>query len=223
MDNLTLFTCILFILTTALAVLIFYKASNRSSTFIVIISVWLAIQAFLSISRFYEVTNTVPSRFVFFAVPPLLFIVSAAGRKFTSKLNPGLLVLLHTIRIPVEITLYLLFLGGQVPKLMTFAGGNYDIISGLTAPLIYYFGFRRKLIGRNIILIWNLICLGLLLSIAYHAILSAPSAFQRYAFDQPNIAILHFPYGWLPSFIVPLIFLSHLVIFRWCFQPRRNQ
>ena len=223
MDNLSLFTCVLFILTTALTVLIFYKASNRSRAFIAIISVWLAIQAFLSISGFYEVTNTVPSRFVFFIVPPLVFIVSAAGRKFTGKLNPGLLVLLHSVRVPVEITLYLLFLNGQVPKLMTFAGGNYDIISGLTAPFIYYFGFRRKMIGRNVILIWNIICLGLLVYIAYHAVLSAPSAFQRYAFDQPNIAILHFPYGWLPSFIVPIIFFSHLIIFRCCFQPRRNQ
>jgi hypothetical protein len=227
MDNLALFTCILFILTTALAVIIFHKACFHSRNFIVITSVWLAIQAFLSISGFYEKTDAVPSRFVFFAAPPLLFIfglfISPAGRNFIKKLDPGMLILLHTVRIPVEITLYLLFLNGEVPRLMTFAGGNYDILSGLTAPLIYYYVFKRNGNSRNIILIWNVVCLGLLVYIAYHAILSAPSSFQRFAFDQPNTAILHFPYGWLPSFIVPLVFFSHLVIFKWCFQPRRNQ
>jgi hypothetical protein len=227
MDNLALFTCIFFILTVALTVLIFTKANTRSGALIVAISVWLAIQALLSISGFYEITNTIPSRFIFFAVPPMLLIIllflSSMGRHYINKLDTGLLVLLHTVRIPVEITLYLLFLGGQVPKLMTFAGGNYDILSGLSAPLIYYFGFRKKLLSRNIILIWNIICVGLLFNIVYHAIFSAPSSFQRFAFDHPNVAILHFPYGWLPSFIVPTIFFSHLVIFRWCFQPRRNQ
>ncbi len=227
MDNLALFTCMLFILTTALTVWMFNNAAYRSRTFIAIISVWLAIQAFLSMSGFYEKTDTVPSRFVFFAVPPLLFIaglfMSRSGRNFIGRLDPGKLVLLHTVRIPVEITLYLLFLGGQVPKLMTFAGGNYDMLSGLTAPLIYYLAFRRKLIGRSIIAIWNLICLALLVSIVYHAILSAPTTFQKFAFDQPNIAILHFPYGWLPAFIVPVVFFAHLVIFRYCFQPRKNQ
>jgi hypothetical protein len=227
MDNLSLFTCIIFILTTALTVMIFSRANTRSGTLIVVISVWLAIQALLSISGFYEVTNTVPSRFIFFAVPPMLLIIllflSSMGRNYISKLNYGLLVLIHMVRIPVEITLYFLFLNGQVPKLMTFAGGNYDILSGLSAPLIYYFGFRKKILGRNIILLWNIICLGLLFYVVYHAILSAPSTFQRFAFNQPNVAILHFPYGWLPSFIVPTIFFSHLAIFKWYFQTRRNQ
>jgi hypothetical protein len=35
-----------------------------------------------------------------------------------------------------------------------------------------------------------------------------------FAFDQPNIAVLYFPFNWLPSCIVPLVLLSHLAAIR---------
>jgi hypothetical protein len=38
------------------------------------------------------------------------------------------------------------------------------------------------------------------------------------AFDQPNIAILYFPFVWLPSVVVPGVLLAHLVSLRKLFQ-----
>jgi hypothetical protein len=61
--------------------------------------------------------------------------------------------------------------------------------------------------------IWNWICLALLLNIVVRAVLSAPSPIQQFAFDQPNIAILHFPFVFLPGFIVPAVLFCHLAIF----------
>ena len=118
------------------------------------------------------------------------------------------------IRVPVELVLYSLFLNNQVPGEMTFAGGNYDIFSGLTAPLIYYYGFARKQLNRKIIFTWNIISMSLLISVVIHAILATPSSFQQIAFNQPNIAILRFPYALLPAVIVPLVLFSHLVILK---------
>jgi hypothetical protein len=97
---------------------------------------------------------------------------------------------------------------------MTFEGRNLDIISGITAPVIYYFGFVKKKIGRTVLILWNLICLGLLVNIVTIAILSAPFTFQRFGFDQPNFAILLFPFVWLPGIIVPLVLFSHLAMLR---------
>ena len=65
-----------------------------------------------------------------------------------------------------------------------------------------------------IILIWNFICFGLLINIVVNAILSAPFPFQKFAFDHPNIAILYFPFVWLPCCIVPIVLLSHLAAIR---------
>ena len=93
---------------------------------------------------------------------------------------------------------------------MTFEGKNFDILSGITAPLIYYFGFVKFKINKTGILIWNFICLSLLINIVFLAVFSAPFPFQKFAFEQPNIALLYFPFIWLPSCVVPLVLLSHL-------------
>ncbi len=218
MENLPLYSIIVFIVTTGITFFLFYRASNYSFAVFLIISIWLLIQGLLSLTKFYQATDTNPPRGILFILPPLLFIIilfiTAGGKRFIDQMEPGTLTLLHTVRIPVEFVLYWLYLDKQVPKLMTFAGGNYDIISGITAPLVFYFGFVNKLIGRNIILLWNLICLGLLFMITMHAIFSVPSSLQKFGFDQPNTAILHFPYAWLPSCIVPMVLFSHLAMIR---------
>jgi len=125
------------------------------------------------------------------------------------------LTLLHIVRVPVEITLYWLATEKAVPELMTFAGRNFDIVSGITVPIIYVSCFNGSLVkNRGLLLTWNFICLGLLLNIVINAVLSAPFIFQQFAPDQPNIAVLYFPFVWLPSFIVMVVLLSHLVAIR---------
>jgi hypothetical protein len=97
---------------------------------------------------------------------------------------------------------------------MTFEGMNFDILSGLTAPFVYYFGFIKKQLHTKFLIVWNILCLGLLINIVSIAILAAPTPFQKLALDQPNTAVLYFPFIWLPAIIVPLVLLSHLASLR---------
>ena len=97
---------------------------------------------------------------------------------------------------------------------MTFEGRNFDILAGLTAPLVYYFGFIKPRLSRKTMLAWNFICLLLLINIIVNAVLSAPFPFQQFAFDQPNIAVLYFPFIWLPCCVVPLVLFAHLAAIR---------
>jgi hypothetical protein len=129
---------------------------------------------------------------------------------------------LHIVRIPVELVLFWLFTNKTIPELMTFEGRNFDILSGLSAPIIYYYAFVKKKINRNIMLLWNFVCLGLLINIVIHAILSAPFPFQQLAFSQPNRAVLYFPFIWLPGCIVPLVLLSHLAAIRQLIMNRKT-
>lgn len=218
MEKTDLLTDILFLLTTVITIGLFYHAANKSRRTLLILLLWLAVQSFISLSGFYLQYRTIPPRTIFLVLPPMLFILvlfgSARGKQFIDRLNPSLLCLLFVIRIPVEFILYELFIKKQVPQGMTFAGGNYDIFSGLSAPFLYYYGFVKKQIDRKVILVWNFICLGLLISVVIHALLSVPSPFQLLDLNQPNIAILHFPYALLPSLIVPLVLFSHLAIWR---------
>ncbi|MDZ7899625.1 MAG: hypothetical protein U5N85_16590 [Arcicella sp.] len=68
--------------------------------------------------------------------------------------------------------------------------------------------------SKKTLLAWNVICLILLLNIVINAAPSAPLPIQQFAFDQPNIAILYFPFNLLPSVVVPLVLFSHLVAIR---------
>lgn len=205
---------IIFAATTLLSVLLFSRATPKPFVTGIVLLVWLAVQAVISRSGFYTVTDVMPPRFLGLVAPPLFVIIllfaTRKGRTWLESLDLKRLTVLHIVRIPVEIVLLWLCIQKTVPELMTFEGRNFDIISGLTAPLIYYFGFVKPILKKPVIIAWNVICLLLLINIVVHAILSAPVPFQLLAFDQPNIAILHFPFVWLPCCIVPLVLLAHV-------------
>jgi len=218
MENLPVHISILFILTTFVCIAIFYKATQNPKTFLFIMSGWLILQGIVSLTGFYTNTKGLPPRFVLLIVPPLAIIaclfLTFKGRRFIDNLNEKTLTLLHLVRIPVELGLYWLFVYKTIPGLMTFEGRNFDILSGITAPIIFYFGFIKKKLSNEIIITWNIICLALLLNIVINAILAAPFSFQQFAFEQPNIAIAYFPFIWLPCCIVPIVLFSHLAVIR---------
>ena len=218
MENLPFYISILFGVVTLLTILVFYKAANYSKTVITVLILWLTVQGIISSTGFYTTFDSIPSRFGLLILPPLVLILilffTKKGRHFIDSLDIKTLTLLHVIRIPVEIVLFWLFVHKSIPQIMTFEGRNFDILSGITAPFIYYFGFVKNKLDKKIILTWNFLCLGLLINIVGIALLSAPFPFQKFAFNQPNIALAYFPFVWLPCCIVPLVLFSHLVSIR---------
>jgi len=209
---------VIFVIITLITVWQFYEASNKSKECLMVVFVLSTIQLIIGQTNFYENENTIPPRFLLLIAPAIVLIiilfVTKKGKEFIDNLNLKKLTLLHTIRIPVEIVLYFLFLSKAVPQIMTFEGRNFDILAGITAPLIFYFGFINIKISNKGLIFWNFVSLGLLMNIIIIAILSAKTPFQQFAFDQPNIAIGHFPFNWLPSVIVPIVLLSHLATIR---------
>lgn len=213
MAEVSISTSVLFILTTFLTLWFFYRASKSINVLLGLL-VWMIVVGVLGYTGFYRVEDATPPRFIFLLGPGLLFVIllftTKKGREFTKRLKLKWLTILHTIRIPVEIVLFYIYTEGLIPVEMTFEGYNYDIISGLSAPVMYYLVFVTERIGKRGLLIWNIVCLGLLLNILTIAVLSANTPFQRMAFDQPNIGVAYFPFVWLPAVIVPVVFYSHL-------------
>lgn len=222
------YVSVLFIFTTLVTLFLFYRviqhsvvvnAKNKSVAVLIILVVWLFIQAVLSYTGVYQSGNAqLPPKILVLGILPALIIIlivffTKKGRAFFDGLPLKSVTFLNVVRIPVEIVLWLLCIYKAVPEIMTFGGYNFDIIAGLTAPLISYLIVKGKISG-SALLLWNLIALALLLNIVTIALLSAPSPIQQFAFDQPNIAILNFPFSWLPTFIVPVVLFGHLVSIR---------
>jgi hypothetical protein len=209
---------IVFILTALVTLWFLWKASS-SVVAVIVAAIWLVLQGILSYKGFYLDSLTRPPRLALAVFPPLVLIIllltTPAGKRFTQGLNLKTLLLLNIVRIPVEICLYWLFLHKAVPELITFAGSNLDMISGISAPMIYFVCFRRRSFrSKNLFLAWNIIGLVLLVSVVANAFLSAPTIFQKLSFEQPNVAILYFPFVWLPCFIVMVILFGHLVMIK---------
>lgn len=218
MEVLPTYVAIVFILAVIACLLIFIRATGQSKTVFSVLILWMLLQTLLARGGFYLNTSTLPPRFLVMIGPALLMIVvlfsTARGRVFIDGLKVPELTFLHVVRIPVELCLYWLFVSKVVPQLMTFEGRNFDVMAGISALPVYYYGYVKKRISAKWLLAWNIAALGLVVNVVVNGVLSAPFPFQQFAFDQPNIAVLYFPFNLLPAVVVPLVVFSHLVCIR---------
>jgi hypothetical protein len=203
-------TPFLFIIITVLSILLFWLGTGKDNRFLLVFPAWLLLSGSLAFAGVFE-------------RHPLLFPLTMLGtvgltiyqvkRSMHRVLHPGILVAVHVLRVPVELGLYQLYLQKQIPELMTFAGWNFDILTGISAfILLLYMLYGKTRISTRFFLAWNIMGLLFLFFIVIIAILSAPLPVQQFAFDQPNVAVLSFPYCLLPFGIVPVVLMSHVLL-----------
>lgn len=219
LPTIPMYISIIFGLTTLLTIYLFYRATNHSKLSLVLIIGWTMLVSIIAlVSDFFQLMGVAPPRIAYGVTPTIIVILvlflTTRGRAFIDSIDLEKLTYMHTIRIPVEIVLALLAHQGVISYLQTFEGANFDILSGITAPLMAYLYFKKGTLSRNGLLIWNIICLILVLTIVIISILAIPSPFQQIAFDQPNIGISYFPFNLLPMVVVPLVVFGHLVAIR---------
>lgn len=217
-EGLPIFISILFGLTVLGTIALFYCAT-KSKPFLTIAIGWTILQTILGLSGIYLDTEAMPPRIMLFGLFPTLVLIivtflTSKGKAFIDQINLKLLTYFHTIRIPVEIVLALLYHQALVSVWMTFEGTNFDLFSGITAPIVAYFVYRTAKEHKKLLLWWNVLCLLLLLNVVITAIFAVPSPLQKIAFDQPNVAVLYFPFNLLPTLIVPTVLFGHLVAIR---------
>jgi hypothetical protein len=203
----------LFLLTVILTVGIFHFANGKPTKLTFLILIWSLVHSILAYTGFYEKTDLIPPRFLLILIPVLLFIIFGLTKKrlnwITQKRRTDLSTFLHTIRIPVEIILFYLFMDKMLPELMTFEGRNFDILAGISAPLIGIL-WLKKIINRNTLIIWNVFGLFLILFVFINGILSSELPIQIFGFEQPTKAINYFPFVLLPATIVPIVIYTHI-------------
>ena len=217
-NGLPFFVSVVFMATTLLTLILLNRALNQGKITGWVFTFWLLLTGGLALSDWLINTSALPPRPLLLIAIPVIVISylfsRPKGKFFLSTLDAEKLTWIHVVRVPVELVLYWLAIYKQIPVLMTFEGRNFDIAAGLTAPLIIYFGLRKKMLSDKVIILWNALSLLLLLNIVINAIISIPSPIQQQAFDQPNIGVLYFPFAWLPAFVVPAVLFAHLATLR---------
>ena len=197
---------------------LFWRATGYSTWFLLFLIAWSVLQSGLAIEGFYDNPLTMTYRLPLLIIPiAILSLIgrSSAGRQFMSNLDLGSLTLFHVIRVPVELTLSWLTLQRFLPHEMAiWSGENFDILTGFSAPVVYYLVFVKKITGRHFLRLWNIAGLILLAMPVILALLSLPSRYRTYGFRRPDLAIGHFPYILLPAALVPLAFFAHFASLR---------
>lgn len=176
---------------------------------------WLFFTMILSFTGFLQNFDSTPPRLLFITLPPVIAIIALLiSKKFTSladHLNHFWLIYAQSFRIIIELILWMLHRYGVLPHQMSFESRNFDLITGLTAPFVAYYCFRKKTWPVKIALIWNLAGLALLINIVVVSLLSTPYSFAVFKEEPLNRIIFSFPFVWLPSFVVPFALFLHLL------------
>ena len=147
------------------------------------------------------------------------FLVQHPGVKaFASRVPAPWLIGLQVFRVLVEIALFLLYRNGLVPRLMTFEGGNLDILVGLSAPIIAWL-YATGRIRQPAVRLWSIAGLVLLANILGRALLTFSGVIRT---DIPNVAIGLFPFTFLPGFLAPLALYLHVLLLRSLPSPKND-
>ncbi|MCA9522861.1 MAG: hypothetical protein KC609_17925 [Myxococcales bacterium] len=180
---------------------------------------WLTFVGLLAWNGFFQVTDTIPPRFLLLLAPPLVAIVASLFSKRLAQafddVRPELLIGFQSFRIVMEWILHRLYRDGSIAALMTFEGRNFDILIGVTAPLAALYVAKRGPASRWVAIGWNLFGLALLLNVVVHGVLSAPTPLRMIITTPPNTFVLAWPYCWLPAFVVPCALAGHLYSLRY--------
>lgn len=183
----------------------------------IVLVFWLAVPAVLASRGVLDRYSPLPAPgFVLIGLITLGTVVLAFSA-FGSRLAAGIplagLVGYQVFRVPLEWVLHELYSEGVIPVQMTYAGRNFDFVTGVLAAALglwLWAGHRTVWL----VAVWNIIGLALLANIVTIAILSTPGPFRYFMNDPANLLPSTFPYVWLPTFLVQAALFGHLLVFR---------
>ena len=161
-----------------------------------------------------------------FAAPPTMLIVfpavlvgavalalSPVGTRITRALPLAALVGFQGFRVLVELLLHRAYTEGLMPVQMSYAGRNFDIVSGATAIGVAAW-LATGHVAPRLVLAWNVVSAALLANIVIVALLSAPTPMRVFLNEPSNVWITRAPWVWLPTVMVFAAVTGHVMVFR---------
>ena len=155
--------------------------------------------------------------------PPLAFLfagtvalgvalgVSRVGGRIAEGLPLHVLVLAQGFRLPLELVMHAAANEGTMPRVMSYGGYNFDIVTGASALLVG--ALLQRGAPRTLAYAWNALGVVLLLVIIAVALLSSPIV-RAFGDDQLNTWVAYVPFVWLPSVLVACAIAGHIVVWR---------
>jgi hypothetical protein len=117
----------------------------------------------------------------------------------------------QSFRIVVEVLIYGCVVEGILPRAASFAGYNFDIMIGITAPIIAFLLLREGRQSSGLIIAWNIIGL---MTLAVVVFILITHAYFFGLWGQTESILKKgfglFPYTFLAGFFMPLAVFMHI-------------
>jgi hypothetical protein len=160
--------------------------------------------------------DRIPPPFMLMMLALAIIVVHTArsplGQALAEHTSFAALIGFHTFRLPLEIVMHRAAQEGVMPVQMSFAGYNFDILTGASALLLaLYLQVRPAFL--TLIRAWNWLGFLLLLNIVSIAVASTP-LFAAFGPDRLNTWVAFTPYVWLPGILVMAALFGHLLVWR---------
>jgi len=176
---------------------------------------WFAIAVALALVGVYSAaTSRIPTIQFGIAIPILIGCLLIWRWSPVSRLIDAVprqwVIAIQFYRVEGVIFL-VLFAAHLLPGLFALPAGLGDVAVGLLAAAIGIGATGGRQLNPRTVLRWNLLGIADLIVAVSTGFLTAPSAFQMFAFERPNELISMFPLVLIPTFLVPLAILLHII------------
>lgn len=194
-----------------------YNAARRYVVLaaVVIVVVMLG-EIALAQSGLFQRWDLRPPPLMLMFVPLTVLTVRLAFSRFGEALAKSLpftaLIGAQAFRIPLELVMHQAALEGVMPPQLTFAGYNFDIVTGASAIIVAGL-LALNLAPRSLILLWNFMGIALLATIVGLALASMP-ILQLFGPDKVNTWVTYAPFVWLPGLLVQMALFGHVLVWR---------
>lgn len=193
----------------------------RYGGFIILWVIYLSIM--VSAGAFKELKSP-PSILLFIILPAFtiitIFHLVRRALPLIDGFSLSAVIGMQSFRIFVELLIWGVYTKGLVPKEVTFEGWNFDILAGLSAPLIAWL-WHKKRMARGLVLAWNVVCLLLLANVVviFNTLVMKP---QLWGYDSPPIqpGFTTVPYLYIAAVFMPLAMFLHILAIRKCLRRR---
>jgi hypothetical protein len=193
------------------------------------LAAWLGYSGWAAASGLLNHPNAFPPRMLFLLLPMAILLSGMLLRPELSQLTAHVsiaeLTALQAFRIGAEAAIYLAVATRQMPEIMSFHHPvwhrNWDIIPAFTALPVAWVIWRGQaswlfLVGWHV---FGLLCLT---NVLIHGILSAPSPIRLLTHETPNVAVVEFPFVWLPAILVFTGYSFHILVLKRLLGKRQN-
>lgn len=175
---------------------------------------WLIVTHISAQAHFFENWEAMPPRLIFIIIIPIIGIIYLLNNSgFSGILNNipiHWLIYFQSFRFFLELFLHALYESNIIPIQMTFEGYNFDIIMGISAPIVGFLA-QKNMIKKQLLLGWNVLGILLVTAIVIISATSTPSPIRLFLNEPSNTFIGFSPFVWLPGFLVPMAYFFHFL------------